>query len=171
MLNQNAVYLLCGKFINMISVGQTAPDFSLFSSEKTKVSLQEFKGKNVLLLFFPQAFTSVCTAELCSVRDNMQQYANLNVQAIGISVDSVFTLAKFKEEQQYNFPLLSDFNKEVSDAYGSLYADWILDMKGVSKRSAFLIDGEGVIRYAEVLDNPGEQPNFQAIQEAISALQ
>jgi peroxiredoxin len=101
----------------------------------------------------------------------MQQYANLNVQAIGISVDSVFTLAKFKEEQQYNFPLLSDFNKEVSDAYGSLYADWILDMKGVSKRSAFLIDGEGVIRYAEVLDNPGEQPNFQAIQEAISALQ
>lgn len=155
----------------MISVGQKAPDFSLFSSEKTKVSLQDFKGKNVLLLFFPQAFTSVCTAELCSVRDNMQQYANLNVQAIGISVDSVFTLAKFKEEQQYNFPLLSDFNKEVSGAYGSLYADWILDMKGVSKRSAFLIDGEGVIRYAEVLDNPGEQPNFQAIQEAISALQ
>lgn len=155
----------------MISVGQKAPDFSLFSSEKTKVSLQDFKGKNVLLLFFPQAFTSVCTAELCSVRDNMQQYANLNVQAIGISVDSVFTLAKFREEQQYNFPLLSDFNKEVSGAYGSLYADWILDMKGVSKRSAFLIDGEGVIRYAEVLDNPGEQPNFQAIQEAISALQ
>lgn len=155
----------------MISVGQAAPDFSLFSSEKTKVGLQDFKGKNVLLLFFPQAFTSVCTAELCSVRDNMQQYANLNVQALGISVDSVFTLAKFKEEQQYNFPLLSDFNKEVSGAYGSLYADWILDMKGVSKRSAFLIDGEGVIRYAEVLDNPGEQPNFQAIQEAISALQ
>ena len=163
--------MLCGKTINMISVGQTAPDFSLFSSEKTKVTLQDFKGKNVLLLFFPQAFTSVCTAELCSVRDNMQQYANLNVQAIGISVDSVFTLAKFKEEQQYNFPLLSDFNKEVSGAYGSLYADWILDMKGVSKRSAFLIDGEGVIRYAEVLDNPGEQPNFQAIQGAISALQ
>jgi glutaredoxin-dependent peroxiredoxin len=155
----------------MISVGQPAPDFSLFSSEKTKVSLQDFKGKNVLVLFFPQAFTSVCTAELCSVRDNMHQYADLNVQAIGISVDSVFTLAKFKEEQQYNFPLLSDFNKEVSGAYGSLYADWILDMKGVSKRSAFLIDREGVVRYAEVLDNPGEQPNFQAIQEAISALQ
>jgi peroxiredoxin len=155
----------------MISVGQPAPDFSLFSSEKTKVSLQDFKGKNVLVLFFPQAFTSVCTAELCSVRDNMHQYADLNVQAIGISVDSVFTLAKFKEEQQYNFPLLSDFNKEVSGAYGSLYADWILDMKGVSKRSAFLIDREGVIRFAEVLDNPGEQPNFQAIQEAISALQ
>ncbi len=155
----------------MISVGQAAPDFTLFSSEKTKVSLADFKGKNVLLLFFPQAFTSVCTAELCSVRDNMQAYANLNVQALGISVDSVFTLAKFKEDQHYNFPLLSDFNKTVSSSYGSLYADWILDMKGVSKRSAFLIDREGVIRYAEVLENPGEQPNFQAIQEAISTLQ
>lgn len=155
----------------MISVGQAAPDFSLFSSDKTKVSLQDFKGKNVLLLFFPQAFTSVCTAELCSVRDNMHQYADLNVQALGISVDSVFTLAKFKEEQQYNFPLLSDFNKQVSTAYNSIYTDWILDMKGVSKRSAFLIDREGVIRYAEILENPGEQPDFKAIQEAIATLQ
>lgn len=155
----------------MISVGHVAPDFSLFSSDKTKVSLQDFKGKNVLLLFFPQAFTSVCTAELCSVRDNMHQYADLNVQALGISVDSVFTLAKFKEDQQYNFPLLSDFNKQVSTAYHSIYADWILDMKGVSKRSAFLIDREGVIRYAEILENPGEQPDFKAIQEAIATLQ
>jgi peroxiredoxin len=155
----------------MISVGQAAPDFSLFSSDKTKVSLQDFKGKNVLLLFFPQAFTSVCTAELCSVRDNMHQYADLNVQALGISVDSVFTLAKFKEEQQYNFPLLSDFNKQVSTAYNSIYTDWILEMKGVSKRSAFLIDGQGVIRYAEILENPGEQPDFKAIQAAIATLQ
>jgi peroxiredoxin len=82
----------------------------------------------------------------------------MNAEVLGISVDSVFTLAKYREEQQYNFPLLSDFNKEVSLNYGCLYQEWILEMKGVSKRSAFLIDKDGFIRYAEVLENPGEQP-------------
>ena len=155
----------------MLVAGQSAPDFTLFSSDKTKLTLSDLAGKNVLLLFFPQAFTSTCTAELCSVRDNMHQYADLNVEVLGISVDSVFTLARYKEEQQYNFPLLSDFNKEVSAAYGSLYDNWIFDMKGVSKRSAFLIDTKGIIRYAEVLENPGLQPDFRAIEEAISALE
>lgn len=154
----------------MITVGQKAPEFSLYTSEKTKINLADYKGKNVLLLFFPQAFTSVCTEELCSVRDNIHQYGDLNAEVFGISVDSVFTLAKYKEDQQYNFPLLSDFNKEVSSSYGTIYGDWILDMKGVSKRSAFLIDAEGVIRYAEVLENAGEQPNFSAIEEALKAL-
>jgi glutaredoxin-dependent peroxiredoxin len=155
----------------MISIGQPAPDFTLFSSEKIKITLSELKGRNVLILFFPQAFTSTCTAELCSVRDNMHQYADLNVEVLGISVDSVFTLARYKEDQQYNFPLLSDFNKEVSAAYDTLYSEWILNMKGVSKRSAFLIDAEGFIRYAQVLENPGVQPDFNAIQTAISTLQ
>ncbi len=154
-----------------ISVGQKAPDFSLYSSEKHKVSLSDFKGRNVLLLFFPQAFTGVCTQELCSVRDNMNKYTSLKADVLGISVDSVFTLAKYKEEQQYNFPLLSDFNKEVSLMYGSLYHDWILDMKGVSKRSAFLVDKDGVIQYAEILENPGEQPDFRAIDTTLSSLQ
>jgi peroxiredoxin len=154
-----------------ISVGQKAPDFSLYSSEKHKVSLSDFKGRNVLLLFFPQAFTGVCTQELCAVRDNMHKYTSLKADVLGISVDSVFTLAKYKEEQQYNFPLLSDFNKEVSHTYGSLYQDWILDMKGVSKRSAFLVDKDGVIQYAEVLENPGEQPDFKAIDSTLSSLQ
>lgn len=150
--------------------GQQAPDFSLFSADKQKVSLSDFKGKNVVLLFFPQAFTGVCTEELCSVRDNLSQYESLNAQVLGISVDSVFTLGKFRDEQKYNFPLLSDFNKEVSAAYGSLYESWILDMKGVSKRSAFVIDKEGIIRYAEVLENPGLQPDFQAINNTLSSL-
>ena len=154
-----------------ISVGQKAPDFSLFNSEKHKVSLSDFRGRNVLILFFPQAFTGVCTQELCSIRDNMNKYTSLNAEVLGISVDSVFTLAKYKEEQQYNFPLLSDFNKEVSHLYGSLYHDWILDMKGVSKRSAFLVDKDGLIQYAEVLENPGEQPDFKAIDSTLSSLQ
>jgi len=147
-----------------IKAGQKAPEFSLYDSDKKKVSLSEFRGQNVLLLFFPLAFTSVCTAELCDMRDNLKMYEELNVQPIGISVDSLHTLRKFKEEQRLNFPLLSDFNKEVSELYGSLYETFGYDMKGVSKRSAFLIDEEGVVQYAEVLENASLQPDFQAIQ-------
>jgi glutaredoxin-dependent peroxiredoxin len=153
-----------------IQIGQQAPDFSLFDSDKNKVSLADQKGKNVVLLFFPQAFTGVCTKELCGVRDNIALYNKTNAQVFGISVDSVFTLGKFKEEQGYNFPLLSDFNKETSGNYGSLYQDWILDMKGVSKRSAFVIDKEGVVRYAEVLESAGDVPNFEAIHNTLNGL-
>lgn len=151
-----------------IEAGQKAPDFSLYDSTKNKVTLSDLKGKQVLLLFFPQAFTSVCTKELCNVRDNIAQYNQVNAQVLGISVDSIFTLAKFKEEQQLNFPLLSDFNKEVSQAYGALYEAWIFDMKGVSKRSAFVIDEAGIVQYAEVLENAGDLPNFEAIEAALA---
>jgi peroxiredoxin len=154
-----------------IEIGQTAPAFMLHDSDKNKVSLAGYKGKkNVLLLFFPQSFTGVCTAELCSLRDNIDSYNNANAQVFGISVDSVFTLAKFKEEQHLNFPLLSDFNKEISTAYDTIYTNWILDMKGVSKRSAFVIDKEGIIRYAEVLESAGDLPNFEAIQQTLATL-
>jgi peroxiredoxin len=156
--------------MNTVMVGDKAPDFSLFDSDKNKQSLSDYRGKNVLLLFFPLAFTSVCTAELCDTRDNMKMYEQLNVQPIGISVDSLHTLKKFKEEQGLNFPLLSDFNKNVSELYGSLYVEFGYGMKGVSKRSAFLIDTEGVIQYAEVLDNAGLQPDFKAIQVKLLGL-
>lgn len=153
-----------------IETGHAAPDFALFDSDKNKVTLSELKGKNVLLLFFPQAFTGVCTKELCAIRDNIASYNNVNATVLGISVDSVFTLNKFKEEQQYNFPLLSDFNKEVSGLYDTIYHDWILDMKGVSKRSAFVIDKEGIVQYAEVLENAGEVPNFEKIDALLATL-
>ena len=153
-----------------IEIGNVAPEFSLFDTDKNKVNLNDLKGRNVLILFFPQAFTGVCTKELCAIRDDISRYTNANAQVIGISVDSVFTLKKFKEDQQYNFLLLSDFNKEVSATYGSLYNDWILDMKGVSKRSAFVIDKTGIVRYAEVLETAGEIPNFEAINQVLEAL-
>lgn len=153
-----------------IETGKAAPDFSLFDTDKNKVSLSDHKGKNVLLLFFPQAFTGVCTKELCGVRDDISRYNNANAVVIGISVDSVFTLKKFKEDQQYNFTLLSDFNKEVSAAWGSLYNDWILDMKGVSKRSAFVVDKDGIIQYAEVLESAGDVPDFAAINAVLDSL-
>src|SRR5450755_838299 len=97
-----------------IEVGQAAPEINLYDSDKKKVSLNDYKGKNLLLLFFPQAFTGTCTKELCSTRDNIALYNEANAQVLGISVDSVFTLGRYKEDQQLNFPLLSDFNKDAS---------------------------------------------------------
>lgn len=155
---------------NKIGIGQQAPDFSLYDSDKKKVSLSDLKGKNILLLFFPQAFTGTCTKELCSTRDNIALYNQANAQVLGISVDSVFTLAKYKEEQQLNFPLLSDFNKETSAAYGALYDSFVFDMKGVSKRSAFILDKQGVVRYAEVLETATDLPDFTAIQSTLKRL-
>jgi peroxiredoxin len=147
-----------------IEVGQKAPDFTLFDSDKKEQSLSAQKGHHVLLLFFPLAFTSVCTAELCDVRDNLKIYEGVNARPFGISVDSLHTLDRFKHEQNLNFPLLSDFNKEVSKLYGALYETFGFGMKGVSKRAAFVIDKQGTVQYAEVLENAGLQPDFQRIQ-------
>ena len=153
-----------------IEIGQPAPDFTLFDSEKKKLTLSELKGQPVLLLFFPLAFTSTCTAELCSVRDDLAWYNNVNARVFGISVDALHTLARYKEEQHLNFTLLSDFNKDVSRAYGSIYELFGYNMKGVSKRSAFVIDKDGLVRYAEVLENAGEVPDFKKIREILASL-
>ena len=153
-----------------IEAGQKAPLFTLNDSDKNPVSLADYKGQNVVLLFFPLAFTGTCTAELCATRDDIASYNNTNAKVLAISVDSLFTLGKFKEAQQLNFPLLSDFNKEVSAAYDALYEEFVFGMKGVSKRSAFVIDKEGVVRYAEVLEKAADQPNFLAIKEVLGKL-
>ncbi len=154
-----------------LELGSVAPSFTLKSSDKADVSLSDYTGKNVVVLFFPLAFTGVCTTELCSIRDNKGDYESLNAEVLAISVDSLFTLDKFKSEQGYNFPLLSDWNKDVSASYGALYDEFVLGMKGVSKRSAFVVDKEGKIRYAEVLENAGELPNFAAINETLRQFQ
>lgn len=153
-----------------LEVGSIAPGFTLYSSEKQKVSLEDYRGKNILLLFFPLAFTSVCTKELCNVRDHINVYNNNNSNVLAISVDSPQTLAKFKEYQKLNFPLLSDFNKIVSEEYSCLYDTFVMEMKGVSKRSAFVIDREGNIQYAEVLENSSEEPNYKAIEDCLKKL-
>jgi glutaredoxin-dependent peroxiredoxin len=150
-----------------IQTGQQAPQFTLVSSDKKQVSLADFKGKKVVLHFFPMAFTGVCTKQLCTMRDSFGYYDGLNAQILGISVDSPFTLAKFKEENHYQFPLLSDFNKEVSTAYGAIYEEFVLGLKGVSKRAAFVIDEDQKVIYAEVLESAGDLPDFNAIAEAV----
>jgi len=153
-----------------MNIGSQAPDFALYNTEKELVSLNDLKGKNVLLLFFPLAFTSVCTKELCSVRDNLTMYNDLNVQVLGISVDSLYTLGKYKESLDINFPLLSDFNKQTSKDYNTLYPLFSFGMEGVSKRSAFIIDKNGILQHAEILENAGEVPDFEAIIKVLNSL-
>lgn len=155
-----------------ITTGSTAPDFKLFNTNKEAVTLSQYKGqKNVLLLFFPFAFTGTCTKELCGVRDDIARYSKANAEVLGISVDSPFTLVRYKEEQNLPFQLLSDFNKEASKAFGSLYDSFgAMGLHGVSKRSAFVIDKEGVVRYAEVLENAGEIPDFTKINAVLESL-
>ncbi|MBB3968573.1 redoxin domain-containing protein [Mucilaginibacter phyllosphaerae] len=150
-----------------IQTGQAAPQFTLTSSDLKEVSLADLKGKKVVIHFFPLAFTGVCTTQLCTMRDSFGYYDGLNAQILGISVDSPFTLAKFKEENAYQFPLLSDFNKDASEAYGALYESFAFGMKGVSKRAAFVIDEQQNVIYAEVLENAGDLPDFEAIAEKV----
>ena len=154
----------------LLQIGQIAPDFTLFDSDKKKVSLNEHRGENVLLLFFPFAFSSICTAELCTVRDNISKYDSVQAKVFGISVDSLYTLAKFKIDQNLNFTLLSDFNKEISYTYEAFYETFSYGMKGVSKRAAFIIDKIGLVQYVEVLENASEQPKFDLIIRRLEEL-
>ncbi len=153
-----------------IKVDQLAPEFKLQNTNNEFVQLSDFKGKkNVLLLFYPLAFSSVCTTELCSTRDNLKIYESFNAEVLAISIDSFFVQKAFKDSQNLSFQLLSDFNKEASDVYGVLDLDFF-GMKGVSKRSAFVIDKEGIVRYTEVLDDSSNVPNFNLIQETLQKL-
>ncbi len=150
-----------------LQIGQPAPQFTLISSDLKETSLSDFKGRKVVLHFFPMAFTGTCTTQLCTLRDNFGFYEGLNAEVLGISVDSPFTLAKFKEENHYQFPLLSDFNKTVSESYGAIYDEFVFGLKGVAKRAAFVIDEDQNIIYAEVLESAGDLPNFDAIEEKL----
>ncbi|HMS28526.1 MAG TPA: redoxin domain-containing protein [Saprospiraceae bacterium] len=156
--------------MNPLHIGDKAPSFKLISSDKKEVNLSDFEGKTVLLLFFPFAFTGTCTKEMCMMRDDITRYQNVKAEVVGISVDSPFTLAKYKEEHQLNFLLLSDFNKAASKAYGCLYEEFSLGLLGVSKRSAFVIDGTGEIKYIEILENASEIPNFAKINAVIESI-
>ncbi|MCF8239333.1 MAG: peroxiredoxin [Saprospiraceae bacterium] len=151
-------------------IGKPAPAFTLPTPDKQTVSLSDYKGKKLVLLFFPAAFSGVCTAEMCAMRDDIAAYQNLDAQVLAISVDGPFTQGKFRELENLNFPLASDFNKEVAPAYGAFYDEWILGLKGVAKRSAFVIDEDGIVRYAEVMDSAGDLPNFEKVREALSQL-
>jgi peroxiredoxin len=151
--------------------GDKAPSFKLFNTEKKEISLADFKGKNLVVHFFPAAFSGTCTTQMCNVRDAIGMYHNDKCDVVAISVDMPFTQAKFKELQNLSFDLLSDFNKEVCAAYGAFYESWTnMNLKGVAKRSAFVIDGNGIIQHAEVMEVAGDMPNFKAIDDTLASL-
>jgi peroxiredoxin len=153
-----------------VQVGQDAPDFTLKNTDMQDVTLSTLRGqKNVVLLFVPLAFTGVCTNELCSVRDNLNAYSELNAEVFGISVDSPFAQKAWKEKEQLNFTLLSDFNRQAVKAYGAQYEN-LIGLQGVAKRAAFVVDKQGKIRYAEVLENARELPNFDRINATLKGL-
>lgn len=153
-----------------IAIGQDAPDFGLFDTNKKKVTLSSYRGKRVVLMFFPFSFSSTCTKEMCEMGENYSFYEKLNAEVIGISVDSLFTNKKFKEVYNLPFPLLSDFNKEVSPLYDSLAEHFAFEYRGVSKRTTFVIDGNGKIAYVEILSSPGDYPDMQKLKDAVSGL-
>lgn len=150
-----------------IAVGESAPDFELFSHATEPWRLSNQKGDPVVLLFFPGAFTSVCTTELNTVSNDLDAYPDATV--VGISTDSPFALGEFHSVNDFQFPLLSDHDGAVSNLYGAKYDNDFTDMglDRISKRAAFVIDGDGVVQYTEVLDNAGEQPDFDAIQSTL----
>lgn len=155
-----------------ISTGIKAPEFTLRRKTAdgiTEISLADYAGKkNVVILFFPLAFTSVCQDELCSVSGGIEDYASLDAEVLGISVDSPFAQEAFAKSAGISIPLLSDFNKDVAAAYDVLYAE-LLGFKGVAKRSAFVINKDGVVTYAWSSEDPKQLPPFDAIKSALRA--
>ena len=152
-----------------VAVGDRAPDFTLKNADLEEVSLSSMRGKNVVVLFFPLAFTSVCTEELCGVSAGIDDYKGLDAEVLGISVDSPFSLQAWAEKEGITIPLLSDFNKEVSEAYGSQYED-LLGFRGVAKRSAFVVDKEGVVRFVSVSEDAKVIPDFEAIKGCLESI-
>ena len=151
-------------------IGSKAPDFTLKNQDMQDVTLSAGFGKqHTVLAFFPAAFTSVCTKELCTFRDQLAQLNRANAQVYGISVDTPFTLKVFGQQNGLTFPLLSDFNKDVIRAYG-VYLEDLVGLKGVARRAVFLVDTQGVIRHAEVTPTPGDEPDYARLTAAIAAL-
>jgi glutaredoxin-dependent peroxiredoxin len=154
-----------------VTVGSKAPEFMLFDTEKKGRSLKEFLGKKTVLAFYPGAFTGVCTKEFCALRDSMTRFNELNAQIVGISVDSPFANKAFAAQNNLQFPLLSDFNRATIKAYGIVH-DGFAGLTGysASKRSVFVLDKDGVVRYAWVSDNPGVEPNYEEVTKALASI-
>ena len=154
----------------MINVGQKAPDFKLIDKDKNEVTLANFKGKNLILFFFPMAWSGTCTKEMCAIQEDYKMYEGLNAAVAGISVDTLFAQKRFGEENKIDFPLLSDFNKQAIKDYDIVHHDFNWGYKDVAKRATFIIDKNGIVRFVEVLPKPGDFPNMDAIKEALRKL-
>jgi glutaredoxin-dependent peroxiredoxin len=156
----------------VLRVGQKVPDFSLFDSERKERKLSNFTEKgSVAIVFFPFAFSGVCDREMCVFRDNLTGVGALEGSIVGISVDSVFTLRVFAETYNLGFPLLSDFNRKVIRTFDVLQDPWVeFGYKGVARRSVFVVDRRGILRYRWVTDDPGEEPPYEEVAGALTKL-
>ena len=155
----------------MSNLNEIAPDFNLKNTEKNDIALSSFKGKTVVLAFYPGAFTGVCDTEMCSLRDSMNSFNDLNATVLGISVDSPWANAEFAKKYEINFNLLSDYNRDVSRAYDMIF-NGLGGLEGYecSNRGVLIIDGEGLIQYRWVAENPGVEPNYSEIIEKVKSL-
>jgi peroxiredoxin len=154
----------------MLKVGDKAPDFKLVDKEKKEVTLADFKGKNLVLFFFPMAWTGTCTKEMCALQDDYKKYEGLNASVVGVSTDSHFALKRFAEDNKINYPLLSDFNKKAIVDYDIVQAEFAGVYKNVAKRATFFIDQNGTIKYIDVVANIGDVPDMNGIREAITKI-
>ena len=152
-----------------VDVGSKAPDFTLTNQDRQPVTLSGQRGKPVVLAFFPAAFSSVCTKELCTFRDSMAKLGAATAQVYGISVDTFFTLKAFQDHEKLTFPLLSDFNKQVIRDYGVFNEDMI-GLKGIAKRAVFVIDKEGIVRHREVLEDARNEPDYDKVFATLASL-
>jgi len=152
-----------------VDVGSKAPDFTLNNQDREPVTLSQLRGRPVVLAFFPAAFSSTCQKELCTFRDSMATLNRTNAQVVGVSVDTFFALKAFQDSQHLNFPLLSDFNKQVIREYGVFNEDMI-GLKGIAKRAVFVLDKDGVVRHREVLEDARNEPNYQKVFDSLSSL-
>ena len=155
----------------MSNLNETAPNFNLKNTEKNDIALSSYKGKTVVLAFYPGAFTGVCDTEMCSLRDSMSSFNDLNATVLGISVDSPWANAEFAKKYEINFNLLSDYNRDVSKAYDMIF-NGLGGLEGYecSNRGVLIIDGEGLIQYRWVAENPGVEPNYSEIIEKVKSL-
>lgn len=154
-----------------VNVGDKAPGFALYDTDKNIRSLSEFLGKKTVIAFFPGAFTGVCTKEMCALRDSMAQFNGLNAQVVGISVDSPFANKGFAAHNNLQFPLLSDFTRATIKDYGIVH-DGFSGLAGyaAAKRSVFVLDKDGVVRYAWVADVPSTEPNYEEVLKALASI-
>ena len=152
-----------------VDVGTKAPDFTLMNHDRQPVSLSAQHGHPVVLAFFPAAFSSVCQKELCTFRDQLARLNHAEARVYGISVDTFFALKAFHEAQSLNFPLLSDFNKQVIREYG-VYNEDMIGLHGIAKRAVFVVDKDGIVRHREVLNDARNEPDYQKVFATLEAL-
>ena len=154
-----------------VEVGQKAPEFTLHDADREQRSLSEFQGKNVVLAFYPGAFTGVCTTEMCNFRDRMSDFNSLNAQVLGISVDGAFSQKVFSDQNNLNFPLLSDFARQVVNQYDVALPNFAgMDGYVAAQRAVFVVDKEGVVRYRWIAPDPGVEPDYDEVKQAVEGL-